>query len=66
MIGPTTNGAYVCRDLGAISPLGRRTGSWVAGAPKTLTSRPGVTLAIYPICHTDTIIPPHPFPLCHL
>lgn len=58
MIGPTTNGVYLCKDLGAINPQGRGMGSWVARAPRLLTSRHGVTLAIYPVCHTGAIIPP--------
>lgn len=50
MISVTTD---VCWDLEAISPLGRRTGSWVAVAPKLLTSRHRGTLSSYPMCHTN-------------
>lgn len=56
MIGPTTKGLYVCGDLEAISSLDKGTGSLVAGSPKLLTSRHGVTLSIYPLCHTNEIM----------
>ena len=56
MISPTPNGLYVCRDLEAISPLGTGMLSRVPGALKLLTSRHGVTLSIYKICHTNTVI----------
>lgn len=43
-------------NLEAISSLDKGTGSLVAGSPKLLTSRHGVTLSIYPLRHTNEIM----------